>query len=263
MLRNAVKRLLGHTNIAVIRRDSLERLIQLAHSSQRREDDLKFLSRFCVPQRTDEVLGAILASRAQIRQDVFALLQTGFKRGGFFVEFGAAGGVEGSNTYLLETQFGWSGIVAEPSRHWIHELRRNRRCVIENDCVWRETGSELEFTEVGSGYESGISMKLSKDRVSGDSKITYRVNTISLVDMLKKHRAPRHIDYLSIDTEGSEFDILQAFDFSSHSFSLITCEHNRTPNRERVRDLLGGNGYSRVETPWGFEDWFVPEHEAP
>jgi hypothetical protein len=44
-------------------------------------------------------------SRAQLRQDLFVLSETQYKRNGYFVEFGATTGIDLSNTYLLETEF--------------------------------------------------------------------------------------------------------------------------------------------------------------
>ena len=74
---------------------------------------------------------------------------------------------------------------------------------------------------------------------------TYEVETISLADLLVKYDAPTRIDYLSIDTEGSEYEILRDFDFDRYEFSVITCEHNHTPMREALRALLRVNGYER------------------
>ena len=84
------------------------------------------------------------------------------------------------------------------------------------------------------------------------------MSTISLLDMLEKYDAPAHIDYLSIDTEGSEFEILSAFDFTRHSFSVITCEHNYTSNREKIHGLLSEHGYTRIMTDVSqFDDWYI------
>jgi hypothetical protein len=86
----------------------------------------------------------------------------------------------------------------------------------------------------------------------------YEVRTISLNDLLQKHNAPAEIDYLSIDTEGSEFEILNAFDFSKHRVKVITCEHNYTEMREKIFKLLTENGYSRIYVEFsGFDDWYV------
>ena len=61
---------------------------------------------------TARAYGIDKLSKSQLKQDIFVLLETGFKRNGFFVEFGATNGIDLSNTYLLEKRFGWNGILA-------------------------------------------------------------------------------------------------------------------------------------------------------
>jgi hypothetical protein len=88
----------------------------------------------------------------------------------------------------------------------------------------------------------------------------YPVETISLLDLLEKHGAPKIIDYLSIDTEGSEFKILSEFDFSKYDFQIITCEHNYGPQQSAIRDLMNSNGYTLVhESFTDCDDWFVKQ----
>lgn len=86
----------------------------------------------------------------------------------------------------------------------------------------------------------------------------YPVETVSLNDLLAFWDAPRRIDYLSIDTEGSELDILQHFDFDAYDVRLITVEHNHTDRRQPICDLLAAQGYQRkFETLSNVDDGYV------
>jgi FkbM family methyltransferase len=214
-----------------------------------------------LPRRQKEqLLNALRHSKSEYGQDLLVLSELDFKPNGFFVEFGATDGVHLSNTYLLEKEFGWNGIVAEPARGWHKDLRSNRSCHVETDCVWSKSNSTLTFVETNNYDFSTIDSYRSSDKHGRARKNgkKYNVNTISLEDMLDKYNAPREIDYLSIDTEGSEFDILSHFDFNKYQFRVITCEHNFAPQREEIFSLLTRNGYLRkFENISKVDDWYV------
>ncbi len=211
-------------------------------------------------ERRVRLMSLVDRSTSQLRQDLFVLNELNFKREGFFVEFGATDGVELSNTFLLEKHFNWSGILAEPARGWHDDLHRNRECVIETNCVWKDSSSELTFVEHESREFSGIdgfADSASAEQAHGGQN-SYQVKTISLNDLLSKYHAPEVIDYLSIDTEGSEYEILKSFDFSKHRFRVITCEHNFSRRRELVFNLLMRHGYQRRHVGFSkWEDWYV------
>jgi len=217
--------------------------------------DLEFLKAIA-PENRSLCLDHLDASHSQLRQDLFALSQVDFKRGGFFVEFGATDGISLSNSYLMETAFGWSGILAEPARGWHERLQRNWTCAIETRCVWRASNETLLFTEAPRGENSAISTLVKRSRkLRGQS---YPVETISLNDLLRKHQAPDVVDYMSIDTEGSELDILKAFDFDRWSARVMTIEHNFAPQRQALQQLMNSNGYTRVMEPVSrFDDWYI------
>jgi FkbM family methyltransferase len=196
-----------------------------------------------------------MRSNAQIFQDYWALIECRSKRGGYFVEFGAADGLELSNTLLLERRFGWSGLLAEPNRTNVAALRRNRSCAVSDAYVWSESGTQLEFLQ--DGYLStGSQFESLQNRHAPVTRV--RVNTTSLVDLLLSFQAPREIDFMSIDTEGSEFDILSHFDFDRFNVFCISVEHNYGPRRQDLFDLLSSNGYRRrFEAISRFDDWYV------
>ena len=248
-------RILGRMGYTLARNSSIAAL----NAAAARGRDLDFLATM-PDEHVAELLKLLPLSHSQLRQDLFVLSELGLKRGGFFVEFGAASGKELSNTWLLEKHFGWKGILAEPARCWHAALSANRSCIIEEDCVWKSTGDQLEFLESAQpelGTLAGF-QDVDGHAKARESSKRYRVKTVSLGDLLVRHHAPAELDYLSIDTEGSEFEILQSVDFAKYPFKTITCEHNFTSAREKIHALLKAAGYVRkYEGLSEFDDWYV------
>lgn len=242
--------------VKLITRARLKELLK----AEKRCVDIEFLRDVGAGKRWYQLLDVLDYSESQIRQDLFVLATLDQKHHGFFVEFGAASGRALSNTYLLEKLYGWKGILAEPARCWHHELRMNRVGPIETACIWKSSGDRLPFREVVAPELSTIDQVFRTDEHQQQRKSAdiYEVDTISLEDLLQKYNAPKLIDYLSIDTEGSEYSVLEAFDFNRYSFSVITCEHNYTDSRELIFKLLSHHGYNRVHQKWSqFEDWYI------
>jgi FkbM family methyltransferase len=182
------------------------------------------------------------------------------KKAGFFVEFGAADGQALSNSHILEKHFGWSGILCEPMKSWHPALVKNRKCTIDTRCVYSASGKKISFSENYLGELSAIT-EYADPNSHGLLKRTissYDVETISLEDLLVTHDAPKYIEFLSIDTEGSEFEILKHFDFQSYRFGAICVEHNFADTREKINRLLLANGYQQVHADLSdFDDWYV------
>jgi len=212
----------------------------------------------CEPMRAElESLKAIYLGEAksQILQDVFVLSLLG-PEPGYFVEFGAASGVEFSNTYLFEKRFGWRGVLAEPGRNWHASIEVSRAATLDRRCVWRRTGERLTFCEHPDGNLSAV-----EDHASASARevsSSYQVETVSLGDLLDGVGAPEVVDYLSADTEGAELDILGAYDFR-RMFRVVTVEHNHDAcRRAAVYEIMVGRGYCRVcEDLSDFDDWYV------
>jgi FkbM family methyltransferase len=232
--------------------EALEMLVALRDQTGKAGDDQSLFMNFCLKN--------IGWSRSQILQDLWVAYELKSRRGGFFVEFGGADGIKFSNSYALETELGWSGVVAEPARIWYPAIRNNRGCFVDDRCVWTRTGETLTFNQPPIAAHSTIdsysgSDRLAHTRVDG---LRYEVETVSMTDLLDHWRAPRRIDYLSIDTEGSELDILQAFDFEAYEIRLITVEHNHSDQRQPLFDFLTGKGYRRkFEKLSSVDDWYV------
>jgi len=206
-------------------------------------------------------------SRAQLQQDLVAHWNLRADEitstPPFFVEFGATDGVKLSNTYLLEKEFGWEGILCEPGKSWHTKLLINRSCVIDTRCVYSSSGNSIPFLEASEGELSTISTFAENDSwgEARRNSMQYEVETITLEDLLIDNNAPKKINYLSIDTEGSEYEILKNFDFNKWEIDFISVEHNFTSNREKLHSLLSKFGYSRkFSSISNWDDWYFKEN---
>jgi len=197
-------------------------------------------------------------------QEQFVLEKTNFKRKGYFVDIGAADGITASNSFTLEKWFNWDGICVDPNPVFSQSLLNCRDSHVSTLCVYSESGKVVPFRycddeqSYGLYFKAGLSQFIVSYAPIIDHKFkTINVFTISLNDLLDLYGAPKKIDYLSLDTEGSEYDILRTFDFKKYDISCITVEHAESPFRRLVIDLLEKNGYARAvnEQPDN-EDWF-------
>ena len=227
--------------------------------------------------KKEKVLNLLSKSKSQLGQDIFVSAFTNKDKKNFFVEFGATDGITNSNTYLLEKELSWNGILVEPAKIWHKELCLNRTCLIDKRCIFTKSGERMEFLTVnksangkitynGKDPEPGLST-LKKYADNGDwaSKVRIRnsnqdiVETITLNDLLDFYNAPKEINYLSIDSEGSELDILKGFDFTKRRINIISVEHNyHRFNRKKIYEILINLGYKRVyEELSKFDDWYI------
>lgn len=186
-------------------------------------------------------------SCSQLGQDTQVLDFYQNKTNGYFVEVGASNGIDLSNTYLLETKYGWKGVCCEPIPFKFEELVQNRpNSVCVKEALYHESGLNVTFDiSAHSSMLSGITEHIDKHRATVDEdKTIVTITTVTLLDVLDQAKAPAFIEYLSLDTEGSEYEILKPFDFSRYTFGLIDVEHNYVePRRTHLRDLLVANGY--------------------
>lgn len=190
-----------------------------------------------------------MKSYSQLGQDVQVLKFLNNKKNGYFVDIGANDGITLSNTYLLEKNFDWTGICSEPNPQIFNQLLKNRpNSHCNSNAVYSESNQKLLFSITRDSLFSGITefITLYKEKLVNSSTVS--VETISLADLLKKFNAPQSIDYLSIDTEGSEFEILKNFPFQEYHFKIIHIEHNfLEPNKSLIQQLLINNNYYFLE----------------
>lgn len=195
-------------------------------------------------------------STSGFRQDLLALLFNGFKRNGTFIEVGACDGLATSNTLLLERVYGWQGILIEPAKIWHSEIYKHRTAIIDLRCAWKTTGDKIQFIEKDDSCTSTV--LTSNDPEDPNHKI-YWVETVTLREIIKENQTIQQVDFLSIDTEGSELEVLTGFPFERFTPNFICVEHNfEESKRYQIRSLLESKGYSIFLESHSFvDDWFI------
>ena len=239
-----------------LERDELLNQNQLAHI------DLKLISLILRQNRDKggEHIRLYLEHRenatAAFRQDMVALVLNGFKNEGIFIEVGACDGIATSNTLLLEKAFGWRGILIEPARIWQKALQENRNVSFDFRCAWNENGNQVLFAEKSSPGRSGI-VQTATDNTQVNN--TYAVETVTIKTILLEKPNLQEVDFLSVDTEGSELEVLLGFPFESCRPKFVCVEHNfEKDKRIKIRQHLAQFGYRIfMENESFVDDWFV------
>ena len=168
------------------------------------------------------------------------------KKNGFFVEIGAFDGIQGSNCYHFEKFLNWDGIALEPSRIQFEKLKKNRKCKILNEAVSHKI-KEVEFIEVIEGLTqmSGINdnfYQRNMNIISNNERS--KTQSINLKTITFEQAVPKNtdIDYLSIDIEGGEMDLLNSINFNDNDIKVISVENN-IPAEQNFKDFFNSKNF--------------------
>jgi len=228
------------------------------------EDNKDLLSNFINSIRNKENI------KSQLYQDMFASFVIGDKFEKTFFEFGATNGIDLSNSYTLERYLNWKGVLSEPSPQWHDDLKKNRPYTnIISECIWSESNKELNFFVSDVGVLSSLENFKESDKISmpGNTQARIKngkniiVKTISLNDVIEKQFNSKSPSYISIDTEGSEYEILKNFNFKKYKPLVFTIEHNFTELQLKIDKLMYSNNYIRVfKFLTTFDAWYVEKN---
>ena len=163
------------------------------------------------------------------------------KKNGFFIEIGAYDGISGSNCYHFERFLNWDGIAIEPSNIQFEKLKKNRKCKVLNNAISDEV-KDVEFIEVTEGLTqmSGInnsSFERNINTISNNQES--KTNSINLKTITFDEIAPKNkdVDYLSIDIEGGEMNLLKSIDFKTNNIKVISVENN-IPKEQNFKNFF-------------------------
>jgi FkbM family methyltransferase len=189
-------------------------------------------------------------SKSQVFQDLFAYFFSNCKKRGVFIEIGGGNGVDLSNTYILEKMFKWTGVVCEPDNRLHTNILSKRKCFLETAPITNSSNKIFYFNDKGT-YNSYTS--------STYNSSAKKLKSLSLNNLIKKYQLTKNIDYISIDTEGNELDIIKNFNFNKYNVKIFTIEHNFQKNiRENIYKILKKNNYQRVFKYISYmDDWYI------
>lgn len=187
---------------------------------------------------------------------------------GVFVDIGAHDGQSLSNTYFLEKRLGWTGIAIEPIPERFAELKRNRGCICLQGCISGKKGisafniisgdSEM-LSGIPSQYDRRHKVRIAKEiEQRGGKHLEIVTQTFTLNEILESNGL-HHVDYVSMDVEGSELDILGAFDFDRFDVKIFGIENNYQD--PRIPKLMRSKGYV-FHSVVGDEFYVRPQHSA-
>jgi FkbM family methyltransferase len=177
-------------------------------------------------------------------------------RAGFFVEVGANRPQQESQTWHLE-QLGWTGILVEPQPDLAEELRRKRSArVFAVACSSPQNAGRGMRLHV-----AGALSALDRDRMApgAQPERVIEVPVRTLDDILSEARAPVAFEFLSIDVEGHELELLGGFDLARWRPRLVLLEdHVGDLRRHRFLTAAGYRLVRRCEN----NGWYVPRDAA-
>lgn len=198
---------------------------------------------------------------AQLFQDLYVLWKLKNKNKGIFVEVGTAFPTGNNNTWTLESEAQWQGVLIEPNPVFHKSIMAARSMPLETRAIHYQSDSSLVLEIVNDFHASGglkENYEIKVGQVIENSQEVV-VDTISFTRCLEKYSIPKDFDYLSYDTTGNQADIQNIREIFAHNYfpKIITIGHNYKSHRPALHNMLQSHGYTRefdYLSKW--DDWY-------
>ena len=188
----------------------------------------------------------------ELKAEFFGAVQNGF-----FVEVGANEPQRGSQSWQFE-QAGWTGVLIEPQPDLAERLRRTRRAQVVAAACSSPANAGSAMTLHLSGPHSSLKRELAVTGIVARDTVDVPARTLD--DILEQARAPSPIDFVSIDVEGHEVDVLSGFNLARWRPRLVLIEDHVT--NLATHRFLTRAGYRLIRRT-GLNGWYVPREQAP
>lgn len=179
-------------------------------------------------------------------------------KNGIYVDVGAYDGVDINNTLYFEKNNNWTGVNIEPMKESFDQLVMNRPrsinlnfavCNIDGEAeFFNNTGHTKLISGIASTFDSRHLQRLhDENRGWGSTTELIKVPTRRLETICDEHQIS-HINYLSIDVEGAEFEVIKSINFDKVFIDVIGFENNYDDVSVHIVEYLKRNGYSVIHT---------------
>jgi FkbM family methyltransferase len=195
---------------------------------------------------------------SQFQEDIF-LNENIFKnkQNGLYIELGALDGILYSNTKFFEDSLNWKGILIEPhpEKFKLLQINRPNNFLFNNLISCHKEPLEFRYFVDNGAAVSGVENTLSQHHFDAyfeneavkllpQNKIF--IKPVSLTEIVKATNLT-HIDFLSLDVEGHEYEVLKSWDFSIPIDVILMETLSVQPEKEELcREILIKNNYKFI-----------------
>lgn len=205
---------------------------------------------------------------SQYKQDKFLdkIVFNG-KKNGFFIDIGAHDGISLSNSFFFEKNRAWVGICIEPNPNVFSKLMQDRKSTNLNICIG-EGNKTISFTKI-EGYSemlSGVTDTYAPEHLKRIERevaihggniqtISVEMKRLDTIESIKNKK----VDFISIDTEGNELDVIRSIDFKNSDITCFVIENNYGDHE--IAEILRRNNYNYIARLW-CDDVYVHKNYA-
>ncbi|MFC5413005.1 FkbM family methyltransferase [Larkinella bovis] len=192
---------------------------------------------------------AVRLSYSQVGEDRLLMVLLGEPKTGFYVEVGSNDPVNFSNTFSFY-RMGWRGITIDANEALVEKHKKLRKRDIPVYAAVSDVEEEVVFTEYSLHELSTINPIMKERRLANSAQVIgeKKLRTVTLTTILDQYLSPGiTIDFLSIDVEGHDFNVLRSLDLSRYRPRLIVIEmHNfqmKSYSNDVIYQYLTSHGY--------------------
>ena len=190
---------------------------------------------------------------------------------GTYIEIGANDGLSQSNTWWLERDRGWSGLLIEPALNRFLELVRNRGSKNSFACTacmspdYVGDHINLIYADLMSTSEVPDLVKLEPESHTSGlqdesiSRVRFSAPVTTLSALIDTFGLPNTIDFLSVDVEGAELHVLGGLDLTRHHVRHLLVE---TRDQDSVAQWLEHFGYELIAVLTHHDFLFAPVSDS-